>query len=40
MYGQLPFDTLVHERYFGIFDASGRLKSTGEALRDFARSIA
>ena len=39
MYDEIPFATLVHERYFGIFDASGRLKATGEALRDFAASI-
>jgi endo-1,4-beta-mannosidase len=39
MYSELPFDTLVHERYFGIFDAGGRLKATGEALREFAKAI-
>ena len=39
MYDEIPFAILVHERYFGIFDASGRLKATGEALRDFAASI-
>lgn len=38
LYAEPPFDVLVHERYFGIFDANGRLKATGEALRDFARS--
>ena len=37
LYAQTPFDALVHERYFGIFDARGRLKATGEAMRDFAR---
>jgi beta-galactosidase len=39
MYGEMPFDTLVHERYFGIYAADGRLKATGEAMRDFARSL-
>lgn len=39
MYGDLPFDTLIHERYFGIYDAGGRLKATGEAMRDFAREL-
>jgi endo-1,4-beta-mannosidase len=38
LHGEPPFDVLVHERYFGIFDAAGRLKATGEALRDFAMS--
>jgi endo-1,4-beta-mannosidase len=38
LYAEPPFDVVVHERYFGIFDANGRLKATGEALRDFARS--
>src|SRR5574338_90165 len=36
LYGEPPFDALVHERYFGIFAADGRLKATGEAMRDFA----
>jgi endo-1,4-beta-mannosidase len=38
LYGETPFDALIHERYFGIFDARGRLKATGAALRDFAAS--
>ncbi len=39
LYGELPLDTLLHERYFGIYAADGRLKATGEAMRDFARSL-
>lgn len=39
LYGRTPFGTLIHERYFGIFDAGGRLKQTGAALRDFARTV-
>lgn len=39
LYDAPPFDTLVYERYFGIFDASGRLKATGEAMREFARAL-
>jgi endo-1,4-beta-mannosidase len=39
LHDTVPFDTLVYERYFGIFDASGRLKATGAAMRDFARVL-
>lgn len=39
MYGDITFAGWPHERYFGIFDARGRLKATGEALRNFARSL-
>jgi len=39
LHATAPFDALVHERYFGIFAADGRLKATGEALRDFARTL-
>jgi endo-1,4-beta-mannosidase len=39
LYGAPPLDTLVYERYFGIFDASGRLKATGVAMRDFAATL-
>jgi endo-1,4-beta-mannosidase len=39
LYRETPFHTLIHERYFGIFDAQGRLKPTGEALRSFASTI-
>jgi len=36
LYGEITFTSFPHERYFGIFDANGRLKETGEALREFA----
>ena len=38
-YGQTPFDALIHERYFGIVAANGRLKATGHALRDAAEAL-
>jgi endo-1,4-beta-mannosidase len=38
-YGKTPFDALVHERTFGIVAADGRLKATGEALRDAAAAL-
>ena len=39
MYGDLPFGDLIHERYFGIYAADGRLKATGEAMREFAGTL-
>ncbi len=39
MYGEITFAGWPHERYFGIFDATGRLKATGEAIRDFSRAL-
>lgn len=40
LYGEYHFVAHPHERYFGIFGADGRLKPTGEAMRDFAKAIA
>lgn len=37
-YGRLPFDGLIHERYFGIVAADGRIKATGLALREVERA--
>jgi len=39
LYNDFTFTAFPHERYFGIFDPSGRLKATGEAMRQFAQSI-
>lgn len=39
-YDKTPFDALVHERYFGIIAPDGRLKATGEALRDAGEALA
>ncbi len=39
MYGEFTFTAFPHERYFGIFDAEGRLKATGDAIRRFARAL-
>ena len=39
LYDGIALSGWPHERYFGIFDAAGRLKATGEAMRDFARTL-
>lgn len=36
LYDDFTFTAFPHERYFGIFDAHGRLKATGAALGDLA----
>ncbi len=38
-YNTTPFDALIHERYFGIVAPDGRLKATGEALREVGREL-
>jgi endo-1,4-beta-mannosidase len=38
-YGKTPFDALIHERTFGIVAPDGRLKATGEALRDAGAAL-
>lgn len=38
-YGTLPFDRLIHERYFGIVAPDGRLKATGGALRAVGEAL-
>ncbi len=39
LYADFTFTAFPHERYFGIFDAAGRLKATGDAMRQFARAL-
>ena len=39
LYDGIALSGWPHERHFGIFDAAGRLKATGEAMRDFARAL-
>jgi endo-1,4-beta-mannosidase len=39
LYDGIALSGWPHERYFGIFGASGRLKATGEAMREFARTL-
>ena len=39
-YDKTPFDDLIHERYFGIVAPDGRLKATGEALREAGEALA
>jgi endo-1,4-beta-mannosidase len=35
-----PFDTHVHERFFGLTRRDGSVKPSGEAMRDFAQRVA
>lgn len=39
LHADFTFTAFPHERYFGIFDARGRLKATGDAMRQFARTV-
>lgn len=39
LYDGIALGGWPHERYFGIFDAGGRLKATAEAMREFARTL-
>ncbi len=39
LYTDFTFTAFPHERYFGIFDARGRLKATGDAMSQFARTV-
>jgi endo-1,4-beta-mannosidase len=40
LWGRPPFDSLVHERWFGLTRADGTVKPSGEAMRAYAQRVA
>lgn len=39
LWGKPPFNSLIHERFFGITRYDGTVKPSGEAMREFAQKV-